>query len=217
MGKKRLVAGPLNQPYAVFLIFEFHTFFIFFLDQAVISLEGPGSVSALVVSSNPVVTAALPLRRWCRNWRRRRRSRLSLGFVVGSSARRSRFRSFNGFMSGRGVPFFFSSSNRSSSNSTSAMVLKSSHHECSTLASLKVASRRSTASGSRRNFHVVESRIASSSVITLAAAAKSGIELGPRQFVVLVVHRSVHHSVHRRSSSCVNCIQSYQEKAFQFY
>jgi hypothetical protein len=208
MGKKRLVAGPLNQPYAVFLIFEFHTFFIFFLDQAVISLEGPGSVSALVVSSNPVVTAALPLRRWCRNWRRRRRSRFSLGFVVGSSARRSRFRSFNGFMSGRGIPFFYSSSNRSS-NSTSAMVLKSSHHECSTLASLKVASRRSTASGSR-NFHVVESRIASSSVITLAAA-KSGIELGPRQFVVLVVHRC------SSSSSCVNCIQSYQEKAFQFY
>lgn len=63
-------------------------------------LEGPGSVSALVVSIDPVVAALLPLLRRFRHRRWSRSIRLTLRRCVSSSARRSRSGSFNRFMRG---------------------------------------------------------------------------------------------------------------------
>ena len=162
-----------------------------------LGLEGPGGSSALVVSSNPVVTAALPLERRCRSWRGRRRSCFSVGSVVGSAARRSSSRSCNGFVRGGGSKFGVVGVMRGSCIIVGAGVLKS-HHDCAS-SPLKVASRRRTASWSR-NFDIVESHrslVISRRFDVTPVASKAGSKLGP---LVLI---SVLLSVHRlRVSSC---------------
>jgi hypothetical protein len=166
----------------VFLIFEFHTFFIFFLDQAVIRLEGLGSVSALVVSLDPVVVAANPLHRRFRHRRWSRSIRLSLRFGVSSSASRPRSRSFNRFAHGRRRLVVGHSC---SSSSHRAVVLKS-HHDRPSVP-LKGTSRRRTASWSR-NFRIVESRIHSVSVVIRPfTVVTSGCELGPLDLILVLL------------------------------
>lgn len=174
----------------VFLIFEFRTFFIFFLDQAVIRLEGPGGNSALVVSHHPVVAALRPLRRGFRSRSWSRSVRLSLRFGVSSSASRPCSRSFNRFAHGRRrlVVGHSSSSHR-------AVVLKSHHVRPSV--PLKGTSRRRSASWSR-NFNVVKPRIhttVSTFVIPsfpVVVVVTSGCELGPLELILtlLSAHRS---------------------------
>jgi hypothetical protein len=155
-------------------------------------LEGPGGSSAFVVSLDPVVTAALPLRSRSWSWHRRRSSCFSLGSVIGRAASGSRSRSCNCFVVRGGgivVIIIVVIGKR--------MVLKS-HHDCAS-SPHKVASRRRTASWSR-NFDIVESHrslVISRRFDVTQVASKAGSKLGP---LVLI---SVLLSVHRlRVSSC---------------
>ena len=182
--KKRVGAGPLNQPLCglhllcVVVVAGFSSL----LDSR---LEGPGRSSTLAVSLDPVVVASHPLHRRFRHRRWSWSIRLSRRFGVSSSARRPRSRSFNRFAHGRRLVV---GHNRSCSISSRhrAAVLKS-HHDRPSVP-LKGTSRSRTASWSR-NIHVVESHIHSISVVVppFTVVAKSGAELGPLVLILVVL------------------------------